>query len=666
MRGTLLLLALSPLVAEGQSLRCDRVDTASEIRSESTAELLPDIVLRCAGAAGDRDYQVVVNSETPFTNRDLAPISSLNWAWNDALLLVDDPPPSRQVACAPPEGALTCPQQAEANVFQGKRLADASLVFQGVRIPAVAGDPPRTLRIVNLRVNAAAHKAATIETSVQMFAGNGVPVAVGNSDRTSATRTPSLRFAIRTNGGLPAPADTAALLITPRSLPLQEPSAGQSARVVFTETTATAFRRRNAGTTSADPKFLAAQPLPGAPYNTETGFYNPSLAKVNRTHEAGLADAGTRLVVQFTGIPADTAVWVTIRDAGSEVAPRALLTYTDGNGGGTFNPMSPWVPGWARLYNDSGKATAAWEVVSADPERIEEWQFSVALTALTGNPGTGTLLATGLLGPNASDALPSFVAPSTTAAGTPLISVATSLDLPRVSILSSASLQPTSLAPAALVSAFSAAIRRTASPPGADPVDTLAGVALELIDSLGRTYRHRVLGVVPGQANFQVPIDARPGPGVLNLLVDGIVAASDAVLVDAVAPALFSATGDGLGYPLGEVIRLGATTASQPLAQFDAASRKWEPVPITLSPNEPTYLSLLATGVRGRASLNTVSGRIGNHSIPAILAAPHPELAGVDRVTIGPIPSGLVGVGVTRLHLNIGNKSSQELTILIQ
>ncbi len=662
MRGVLLLLALSPLLSRAQGLRCDRVDTASEIRAESTAEMIPDIVLRCTGAAGDRDYQVVVNTDGAFTNRDLAPIPSLNWAWNDALLIVGDPPPSRQVACAPADGSLACPQETAANVYQGKRLADSSLVFQGVRIP---DGTARTLRIVNLRVNAAAHKAPTIETSVQMF-GNGVFVAVNEGERVSATLTRSLRFAIRTNAGLPAPAGAPALLITPRSLPLQGPLASQSARVVFTETGAAAFRRRNAGTTSSDPKFLAAQPLPGSPYYTETGFYNPGLPKVNRINEAGLADAGTRLSVAFTGIPPNTAVWVSIRDTtASEAAPRALLTYTEGNGGGPFNPMSPWVPGWAQLFNDNGKATATWEVVSADPERIEEWQFDVALTALTGNPGTGTLLAHGLLGPNAPDALPSFVAvPAAT--GTPLIAVATSLELPRLSILSSASLQPSSLAPGSLVSAFSSAIRRTAQPPTTDPVDLLGGVALEIIDSLGRTYRHRVLGVVPGQANFQVPADTRSGPAVLNLLVDGIVAASEAVLVEPVAPALFSVSGDGLGFPLGEVIRLGASTPSQPFAQRDAASQKWEPVPIALSSSEPTYVSLLATGVRGRTALNTVSAQIGNQTVPAILAAPHPELAGVDRVTIGPIPFGLGGIGTTRLRLLVDGKSSQDLTIVIQ
>jgi len=660
------LAALSRLPA--QTMSCERSDTAAEIRAESVAELIPDIVLRCTGTggAGAQQYQVIVSVNTAFANRDIAPIPRLNWAWNDALLLVDDPAPAAQVACTPADGQASCPERPNANVFQGKRLQPSAIVFQGVRITAPERGQTRTLRITNLRVNAAAiaeaKEPAPVQTSVQVFGADGRALAVSFASRTSATVSKSHRFAVRTSAGLPVSAENPATLITPRALSLQSPTADSVARVNFAELVPNAFRRRNAGTTADDPRFVAAQPLPGAAYNTETGFYNPALPKLNAMNDAGLADAGTRFVVQLEGVPNGTAIWVSVRDVGTTTAPaRAFLTYTDATGGGAFNPMSPWVPGWAQLYTENGKATAAWEIVSADPERLEDFSFNVALTALNGNPGLGTVKVRGSLGPGTADALPSFR--STVELGIPLITVASSLELPRLSILSGASFESTSLAPDALMTAFASAIKRSGSAEGGET--SIEGTAVEIIDALGRRHRAPVLTLAPGQISFLVPAEVRPGPGVLNVVIDGAVAASESILVDSVAPALFAAAGNGVGSPLGEIIVLGTSDPLLPLAQFDTENGKWNAVPIPVSGGESVYITLLATGVRHRTQLSAVSATIGGKSIPAILASAHPTLPGVDQVTVGPLPKDLPA-GPSKVLVRVDGRTSQELTIVVQ
>jgi uncharacterized protein (TIGR03437 family) len=664
-----------PLCTDAQSLRCERIDTAAETRAESLAELIPDIVLRCSAAgstaaAGTQAYQVIVNANTAFANRDLVPIPSLNWAWNDALLLVGDPPPSRQIACVPPDGQPACQAASNANVFQGKRLEETSLVFQGVLIATPEAGRSVTLRIANLRVNASAVASAKtpepVTTNIQIFGPGGGLIAISGAERISATTRSSLRFALRNPEGLPVPATAPAVLLTPRSLPLQNPDAKYAAQLNFRELFPNAFRRRNAGSTSEDPRFLAAQSIPGADYNTETGFYNPALSKLNRLNETGLADTATRLVVQFEGIPENTALWVNIRDNSTSASARALLVYTDSKGAGAYNPMSPWVPGWAQLYSDGGKATAAWEIVGADPEQIEEFSFGVTLTALNGNPGFGVVKATGLLGPvGATNALPSFRASSMPGVALPLLEIATSVELPRLAIVSTASLEPVSIAPDSLMTAVSSTIKRAAAtPPAGEIVDTLQAVAVDIIDALGRKFRARALDLAPGQFSFLTPTEMRTGPGVINLIVDGSVTASESILVEAVAPALFSTTGDGIGYPVGEAIRLGGGDPPVPLARFDEAAQKWSPVPIPIESGK-VYITVLATGVRNRAALASVAAAIGGKNVPAILANPHPELVGVDSVTVGPLPQELAGMGRVKLAIRVDGKLSQELSILL-
>jgi uncharacterized protein (TIGR03437 family) len=319
------------------------------------------------------------------------------------------------------------------------------------------------------------------------------------------------------------------------------------------------------------------------------------------------------------------------------------------------------------LFSEDGKASATWEIVSTDPEKLEDFSFGVALTALNGNPGLGIVKAIGTLGPGGQGTVPAFRLPDAkTTVGEPLIAVATSLELPRLSILSSASFESIPLAPDALVTAFSSSIKRTAVAGLGRAEDTLDGTAVEIIDSLGQKRRARALSVSPGQIDFLVPSDVRPGPGVLNVVIDDSVLASEAVLVDPIAPALFSAAANGLGYPVGEAIRLGPAGEPAPLAKFDSESASWAPSPVSLRPGDSVYLTLLATGVRHRSSLGSVSAIIGGKAVPAILASAHPELPGVDWVTVGPLPASLAGAGLTKLSLRADGKSSQELSIVVE
>lgn len=660
-------------------MTCERVDSPSPVRAEGAAELVTDVVLRCSGGAAGSlpQYQIIVSSNVSFGNRTLGSIDSLNWAWNDALLIVDDPPADRQVACAPPPGALTCAATGNAvpNIFQGKLLQPNAIVFQGVPISAPGPSGTRTIRIANLRVNAAAASTAKdpqpVTLSVAMFTADGRDVTVNNASKISATWQKSMRFSVKALDGAVESSAYAPLTVTPSMLPQNSPKDDLSALVTFSELTPGAFRRRNAGTTAGDPNYLASQPIPGGRYNTETGFYNSALATTYRVNEAGLASTGTRLRTVIEGIPDGVAVWVSVRDvskSGASTAdPRALLTYTDNNGAGDFSYMHPWVPGWAQLYVDKGKTSAVWEVMSADPDALEDFTFAVSLTAASGTPSTGIIQVHGTLGPiaaGATPANPSFQDLNAADASLPLISIARTIAVPQLPLLSAASFTTAAVSADSIVAAFTPNLNRG---PAAGSLSTtsLQGVTIDIIDSAARRSSAALLYLSPTQTNFIFDRTVRSGPAVVNLLVDGKLAASGSMLIDTVAPALFSSSGDGKGQPVGQVVRVGAADPA-PLSRFDADSAKWVPVPFRLADGDLIYLTLWATGIRGRSSLSAVTATVGGATVPAIYAAPDPDLPGVDQLSVGPLPATLRGAGRTVISIKVDGRSSQELAIEIQ
>src|SRR6202012_3437999 len=80
--------------------------------------------------------------------------------------------------------------------------------------------------------------------------------------------------------------------------------------VKISEGFASSFKRRNIALTADGVTAPApvAQNVPGYPYNTETGFYAPTL--FTGTPIVGLADTGTRFLLRFNNLGAGVHVFV--------------------------------------------------------------------------------------------------------------------------------------------------------------------------------------------------------------------------------------------------------------------------------------------------------------------------------------------------------------------
>ena len=447
------------------------------VRAEGLTELVGDLVLNCTGgtptAAGSSvpqaNVQIFLN--TNVTSRLVAD------PWSEALLMIDEPTAAAQRYCSVNGGCAIPGVGANAgfdgifdgvdydqpsgldgmvpNVFQGRNAGANSIVWLGVPIDPPGTNATRVIRITNIRANAnqLGVSSTLIPTQIVMFISvtGTTSVPINNPQQTVAFIQPGLSFSTRqaVNSYLQCVSFNSAAA-TDSSKALVN---GMGTIVRFSEGFASAFKRRNAanyvdGDTSPTP---TDQNVPGAIYNTESGFLNqaPLIANgsINGLAAAGLADHGTRLMARFANVPAGVVLYAslypvaTCSDCGPSSRPAitaaraattstltmARLVTTDANGGGSFSrvtgtnssPVDGGAASAAPIALNNGAGMATWEVLQADPLTSQTYEFGIGVSyvANTSNnlPGLGSATVAGSFAPlstvttqSASAPLPRF------------------------------------------------------------------------------------------------------------------------------------------------------------------------------------------------------------------------------------------------------------------
>ncbi|MBS1877474.1 MAG: hypothetical protein JSU00_29955 [Acidobacteria bacterium] len=414
------------------------------VRVEGLAELMGDIVITCTGGTPTASGQnaptadIVITLNANVTSR----VTSSNFS--EAVLIIDDPhsatnPSVPLTVCDPTNvssgvcsiqgnmtglgvysGTSTAP-----NVFQGRITASNEITFTGVPV-----DPPgagtRTLRITNLRANVNPIGVSSTLTPTQVVATITV---TPSSAAPLATSQMTVAFIL--NGA--ASTINEVYLSYPRcsgvnSAIAANPQAplgtgfldGEQMTIVLTEGFPASWKERNVAmhlansiTASSFPSDVS-QDVPGANYFSESGFeavgvtpgsppvgYGPFLPaatafpSVRGLNVAGTADAGTRLYVQFTGVPAGTHLFVPVTltmtktiGASTTDSGRAVLVATSANG--PFGAVTGSTYQFAELPATSGVSTAIYEVVYQNPFELETLKIPVALAFTANQPATGT------------------------------------------------------------------------------------------------------------------------------------------------------------------------------------------------------------------------------------------------------------------------------------
>lgn len=675
----LLIAALSAAPAAA-AVECRASAQPRNLRERGAAELLGDLRLHCTGgrlpAPGEQPakYQIVVSADAPLTMRTTIEDELGAIAWTEALLLTGEPAPREQRPCVPDAeeieqrpGSLDCGAAAgDANVFQALRLQDNAVVFRDAPIEPAAPGGASILRIVNLRADVRELGAPTetepageVYLTVRIFGPSGETVPVELADQLAGRVTPSVAVEVRSADNRPALDGRPALLTTPSLTPERRPEDGPSFLIQFRELVPDAFRRRNAGSSGADPAFLVDQAQPGATPSAESGFFNGSFPSRRGLNRAGLADVGLRLRAVFEDVPDGVQLWFSYRDVASgttgydEDAPRARLT---AGSGGAFRPLVPQNDQegeFVEFTPADGRVEVFWEVTTADPQALETLSFEVGLTSRNGDAALGEATLLGEPAPGStleSAMIPAFEPAPADAEPLPAFALVPTLPLAELAGVSAASYSAGPVAPGAIVAAFSSAF-------AAEPDD----FRVELIDSSGALRPGTVLAVGPGQANIRLDPKTALGTAVATAYAGGRPLAQGSLEVVAVSPGLFAANGDGRGPAAGQWLRMtpdGETMG--PLAVWDDAAAAWVPAPTPIEGG--VHVTLYGSGF-SRAEASSVRLLVDSLPVPVTFAGEQGEFPGLDQINAGPLPTELAGRGLVDVEVRIGSLHSNRLQL---
>jgi len=238
---------------------------------------------------------------------------------------------------------------------------------------------------------------------------------------------------------------------------------------------------------------------------------------------------------------------------------------------------------------------------------------------------------------------------------------------PPLSTVSAANFQPP-VAPETIVSAFGADFAdRTEAAASLPLPDRLAGTTVSVTDKLGVQHHAQLFFVSPGQVNFLLPAGAAPGLGSAEVFRDGNRISQGQVLIDSVAPGLFSANGNGEGVAaaVALTVRADGTQDSRVIFDGNQPPGRRTAVPITLgSDGDRVFLLLFGTGMRKSAAV--AAATVGGQAIAVAGPAPGAGFAGVDQVNLGPLPRSLAGADEVKIALTVDRLPANVVTVNIR
>jgi uncharacterized protein (TIGR03437 family) len=176
-----------------------------------------------------------------------------------------------------------------------------------------------------------------------------------------------------------------------------------------------------------------------------------------------------------------------------------------------------------------------------------------------------------------------------------------------LAILSAASFNGLALAPESFASAFGQGLATGARVAESVPLpESLAGTTVTVTDSAGAQRPAGLFFVSPGQINFLLPRETRPGPATITITSGDGRANIGTALIHTVAPGLFSANADARGVAAAVAIRVKAdgSQSSELVFDYDAAQARRVAKPVDLgAPADQVILTLFGTGIRFRSAL---------------------------------------------------------------
>jgi uncharacterized protein (TIGR03437 family) len=210
------------------------------------------------------------------------------------------------------------------------------------------------------------------------------------------------------------------------------------------------------------------------------------------------------------------------------------------------------------------------------------------------------------------------------------------------------------VAPDGLVSAFGADLATKTAVSSSYPT-SLGGTSVTLVDSTNTTYNAQIYSVSPQQVNYLIPSKVNAGKAIVTVTSGDGVQTTGVVLVQTVAPGLYTANANGEGVAAAIVVTTHADGSQSSADVFTCGGTAGScvPAPISLGSSTDTVaVELFGTGIRHLSSTAAVSATINNQALPVLFAGAQPTFLGLDQINVE-IPRSLAGSGLVNLMLTI-------------
>lgn len=197
--------------------------------------------------------------------------------------------------------------------------------------------------------------------------------------------------------------------------------------------------------------------------------------------------------------------------------------------------------------------------------------------------------------------------------------------------------------------------------------DTLGGVTVTVRDTAGNVANAPLLYVSPSQINLLMPSGLATGVATFSIQKSTGEALQAFGGVGQVAPGIFTMNGTGTGPAAATALRFSAGTpaSSFPLPLYDCSRLPCTTLPVDVGVDQPVFLTLYATGIRHRNSIDDVLVTINGISVPALYADAQPTFSGLDQINV-PLPLNLRGSGVADIVLKVNQHQGNTVTVNIR
>jgi uncharacterized protein (TIGR03437 family) len=192
---------------------------------------------------------------------------------------------------------------------------------------------------------------------------------------------------------------------------------------------------------------------------------------------------------------------------------------------------------------------------------------------------------------------------------------------------------------------------------------TLDGVTLTIKDAGGAMYTANLSYVGYRQVNFIVPDSLATGPATLTL-ANSAGSASATLMIQPVAPGIFTADQSGSGVPAGTFLLISSDGSSRYVSTYTCVL-SCSPLPVQISGTKQAYLILYGTDIHHASGLSGVSATIGGVVATVTYAGPQGTFLGLDQINIL-IPPSLAGSGTANVIVTVDGVPSNTVKVAFQ